>query len=366
MNAVNINKNNAVNKKTLHVGTGSPYDIIIKKGIISDCGQYICRLTKAKRIMIISDSNVFPIYGDVVSDSLKNSGFEVYSHVFTAGEENKRLSTISEMYTSLVENGFTRSDLIVALGGGVTGDMAGFAAATYLRGIDFVQIPTSLLAQVDSSVGGKTGVDIPQGKNLVGAFWQPVLVLIDPNTLRTLSDLLFADGMGEVIKYGCIKSLSLFEDLENKDAHDFIDDIIFRCLEIKRDVVENDEREKGERMLLNFGHTLGHAMEKEHNYTGLTHGQAISIGMVMMTKASEQAKLTPPGTAQRIANLCQKYNLPVSDNTPVKKIVESAFSDKKSSQNGISLIILNSIGDSKAYRIQKKDLYEFIAPNKKL
>ena len=180
--------------KTLHIATGKPYDIIIERGIIDQCGTYVRGVSKAKKAMIISDSNVFPIYGGRAEASLKQAGFETVQFVFNAGEESKRLETIAQMYTALIENGFTRSDIIVALGGGVVGDMSGFAAATYLRGIDFVQIPTSLLAQVDSSVGGKTGVDIPQGKNLVGAFWQPNTVLIDPDTLNTLTPYFFTDG----------------------------------------------------------------------------------------------------------------------------------------------------------------------------
>ncbi|HHZ05175.1 MAG TPA: 3-dehydroquinate synthase [Clostridiales bacterium] len=352
--------------KKLHVATGNPYDIIIDRNLLNSCGTYIKPLTKANRVMVISDSNVFPLYGESIKKSLENTGYQVFTYTFKAGEEQKRLSTINEMYNALADNGFTRKDLIVALGGGVTGDMAGFAAATYLRGIDFVQIPTSLLAQVDSSVGGKTGVDIPQGKNLVGAFWQPILVLIDPNTLSTLSDKLFADGMGEVIKYGCIKSRELFEKLERLNANSIIDDIIYDCVSIKRDVVQNDEREKGQRMLLNFGHTLAHAMEKEHNYSTLTHGEAVAIGMVMMTLASEQNNLTPTGTANRIARLCEKYSLPTADTTPIQKIVRSTSGDKKSAGNAISLIILKDIGCSQTYKIDKKDLLQFIAPKDKM
>ena len=346
--------------KTISVATGSPYNILIERGLIKNCGEEIRKVSKAKRVMVISDSNVFPIYGDTVINSLKDNGFEVFSCIFEAGEHSKKLETIYTFYNELVNNGFTRSDLIVALGGGVTGDMSGFAAATYLRGIEFVQIPTSLLSQVDSSVGGKTGVDIPQGKNLVGAFWQPNVVLIDPDTLDTLTDHFFADGMGEVIKYGCIKNTELFNTLEEKDAKDIIDDIIYECVKIKRDVVERDEHDHGERALLNFGHTLGHAIEKEYNFEGISHGQAVAVGMVMMTKASEKANITPTGTADRIAKLCEKYNLPTTDKTPVENIVKSSFSDKKSSASNISLIVLNKIGDSKIHPVAKSDMLDFV------
>jgi len=346
--------------KTLHVATGRPYDILIKRGIINNCGEHIRCVSKAKKAMVISDTNVFPIYGERVISSLKSSAFDICNFVFEAGEQSKKLDTIAQMYDALVNSGLTRSDIIIALGGGVAGDMSGFAAATYLRGIDFAQIPTSLLSQVDSSVGGKTGVDIPQGKNLVGAFWQPNVVLIDPDTLDTLTDHFFADGMGEVIKYGCIKNSDLFATLESKNAKDIIEDIIYECVKIKRDVVERDEHDHGERALLNFGHTLGHAIEKEHNFEGISHGEAVAVGMVMITKASEAAGITPQGTVNRIAALCKKYGLPVSDNTPVKNIVESSFSDKKSSSDSISLIVLNEIGKSKIHPVKKADMYSFV------
>lgn len=346
--------------RTISVATGRPYNILIERGLIKGCGEEIKRVSKAKRVMVISDTNVFPIYGEAVVNSLKDNGFEVYTSVFEAGEQSKRLETICTFYNALANNGFTRSDLIVALGGGVTGDMSGFTASTYLRGIDFVQIPTSLLSQVDSSVGGKTGVDIPQGKNLVGAFWQPNVVLIDPDTLDTLTDHFFSDGMAEVIKYGCIKNAELFNTLNEKNAKEIIDDIIYECVKIKRDVVEIDERDHGERALLNFGHTLGHAIEKEYNFEGVSHGQAVAVGMVMMTKASEIAGITQAGTADKITELCKKYNLPVSDKAPVESIVKSSFSDKKSSASDISLIVLNKIGDSKIYPVAKSDMLAFV------
>lgn len=347
--------------KKLTVKTGKIYDILIKRGIISGCGELICPLAKGNKAMIISDSNVYPIYGDTVKTSLKNSGFDVYFHIFTAGEQSKNLDSIAKMYNSLAENNFSRYDIIIALGGGVTGDMAGFAAATYMRGIDFVQIPTSLLAQVDSSVGGKTGVDIKQGKNLVGAFWQPLAVIIDPNTLNTLTPEFFADGMAEVIKYGCIKSTALFDKLEKENAIDIIEDIIFDCVSIKSKVVENDERESGERMLLNFGHTLGHSIEKAYNYTGITHGQAVGIGMMMITKASEKHGISVPGSAQQIEKLLQKYNLPILDKTPVRTITDGAFSDKKSSGDSINVVLLKKIGDSFIKKLKKNELYNFIS-----
>ena len=347
--------------RKISVATGRPYEIFIQRGILNTCGEFIrCVSSKSKKVMIISDSNVFPLYGEQVKNSLEKNGFSVYSHIFTAGEQSKNLDTVYTMYQSLVENSFTRKDLIIALGGGVTGDMAGFVSATYLRGIDFVQIPTSLLAQVDSSVGGKTGVDLPQGKNLVGAFWQPVAVLIDPDTLHTLTPHFFADGMGEVIKYGCIKSRSLFDTLEKENAQNIIEEIIEECVTIKRDVVQRDETEKGERALLNFGHTLGHAIEKEHHFTDISHGQAVAIGMVMMAEAGENNGITEKGTAERIARLCRKYSLPTADSTPVKDIVRSSFNDKKSTGRAVSLIVLDEIGTSRIYPVEKSEMLDFV------
>ena len=247
--------------KKLTVNVGKGYDILIEKGIINHTVDYIKNVTKAKKICLISDTNVFPLYGETVENSLLGGGYEVYDYIYTAGEESKTTATVISMVEFMAQNEFTRNDLVVALGGGVCGDMAGFASAIYLRGIDFVQIPTSLLAQVDSSVGGKTAVDLPQGKNLCGAFHQPVLVLIDTDTLTTLTPHFYSDGMAEAIKTGCIKSESLFELIENNDSREIIDEIVYRCVCIKAGVVERDEKEHGERALLNFGHTPGHAIE---------------------------------------------------------------------------------------------------------
>ncbi len=260
------------------------------------------------------------------------------------------------MVEFLAEKGLTRKDLVVALGGGVCGDMAGFAAAVYLRGIDFVQIPTTLLSQVDSSVGGKTGVDLPQGKNLCGAFHQPVLVLIDPLALHTLSDHYFSDGMGEVIKAGCIKSAQLFEKIENKDVKENIEEIIFECVDIKRSVVERDEKEQGERALLNFGHTIGHGIEKLHNFSGVSHGEAVGIGMLMISEIGEKAGLTEKGTADRIKAVLEKYNMQTSDNHSAESIIEAMQSDKKRTLNGINFVMLKSIGNSFIYPVENEKI----------
>ena len=342
----------------LTVYTSKPYTIRIERGCLQKTGSF-CRelFPKSIRTVIVSDSHVFPLYGERVLSSLQEAGFAADSFVFPAGEEHKQLSTFENILLFLAEKRLTRTDFIIALGGGVTGDMAGFAAACYLRGIPFVQIPTSLLAQVDSSVGGKTAVDLPQGKNLVGAFHQPSLVLIDPDTLSTLPPKWFADGMGEVIKYGCIRSEELFSLLEAENISQNMEEILYRCVDIKRKIVEHDEFDTGERMLLNFGHTLGHALEKLHGFSGLSHGAAVGIGMVMITKASEKAGLTAPGTADRIASLLHKFGLPASDTVSLPELLDATGSDKKSAGSSIRIILLRSVGES---FIQKMDREEFL------
>ena len=346
----------------LTVQTANPYSVFIEYGLLARTGEQCLSLFPAgTRVMVISDSNVFPLYGETVMDSLRRAGYEVHSCVFPAGEQSKLLSTVETFYRALAENGFTRSDFIVAFGGGVTGDMAGFAAATFLRGIDFVQIPTTLLAQVDSSVGGKTGVDLPFGKNLVGAFHQPRLVLIDPDTLSTLPPHFFADGMGEVIKYGCIRRPALFNRLLHEDVQEHLEEVIYECVDCKRQVVEADALDKGERMILNFGHTLGHALEKLHGFSGLSHGEAVGIGMVLIAKAGERAGLTAPGTSEKIAALLEKYHLPTKTDWSIEQIAEATALDKKSAGKNLRLILLHDIGDAYIYTIPAADLQMFLS-----
>lgn len=331
-------------KLTVNVGGG--YDILIEKGLLSDAGKYVSSVMHCKKLVLISDTNVYPLYGDLVKDSLEKYNYSVDTYIFEAGEASKKTSVVIDMVEFMADKGLTREDGVIALGGGVCGDMAGFAAAIYLRGIKFVQIPTTLLSQVDSSVGGKTAVDLPQGKNLCGAFHQPSSVLIDPKVLDTLSGHFFNDGMGEVIKYGCIKAADLFERLEQENPKDFIDDLIYQCLDIKRQVVENDEKEHGERALLNFGHTCGHAIEKLWNFETVSHGVAVGIGMVMITAVSERMGITKPGTVQRIIDVLQKNNMKIEDTHSVADIVEAMHADKKRTGSGIKFVMLREIGNS--------------------
>jgi 3-dehydroquinate synthase len=343
----------------LTVHTSSPYEIVVERGCLARAGELAAAVfPPGARAVVVSDSNVLPLYGKAVVQSLGAAGFPAALCEFPAGEASKRLTTVEGMYRAFASAHLTRSDFVVALGGGVTGDMAGFAAATWLRGIRYLQIPTSLLAQIDSSIGGKTAVDTPQGKNLVGAFHQPSLVLIDPDTLATLTPAFFADGMGEAIKHGCIKSRALFDLIRDTDVKNDMERMIVENLKIKRAAVEADEFDNGERMLLNFGHTFGHALEKLHGYRGLSHGQAVGVGMVMMAKCGEKAGLTEPGTADEIASVLAKYGLPTCDTVDVGDIAETAMLDKKSRGGVINLVMLKKIGESFLYSVDRKRLLE--------
>ena len=342
--------------KKLTVNVKDKYDILIDRGLLEKTGELVKSVLNSKKIMLISDTNVYDIYGDAVKLSLEEQGYQVFTYIFPAGEASKKTAVVVDMVEQMAQCGMTRIDGVVALGGGVCGDMAGFAAAIFLRGIKFVQIPTSLLAQVDSSVGGKTAVDLPQGKNLCGAFHQPSLVIIDTNVLKTLSPHFFSDGIGEVIKYGCIKSESLFERLEKENAEDYIEDVIYECLDIKRIIVENDEKEFGERALLNFGHTCGHAIEKLWNFETVSHGEAVGIGMVMASRAGESIGLTEEGTADRIAALLKKYGLRSADTHSTAEIVDAMSADKKRTGTGIKLVMLKKIGDSFIYPVDNSEI----------
>ncbi|ACD22746.1 3-dehydroquinate synthase [Clostridium botulinum] len=327
------------------------YSIIIKKGLINELSNEINKLYKGKKIFILTDENVNYHYGDKVKDLLINNGYDVKKMVLKPGEETKSFNTLPKIYNEFLDFKLTRSDLIITLGGGVIGDLGGFAASTFLRGIDFIQVPTSLLAQVDSSVGGKVAVDLDRGKNLVGSFYHPKVVLIDPDVLITLKDKFFKDGMAEVIKYGCIKDLNFFyklKEFKSKDeVLDNIEDIIYTCCNIKRIVVENDEKDKGERMLLNFGHTLGHAIESYYNFNKYTHGEAVGIGMYKIIKMSEEKGITPKGCADEIKDILIQYSLPYDiDIENLDEILETISLDKKNINNVLKIVLLDRIGQS--------------------
>ncbi|MGC4019690.1 MAG: 3-dehydroquinate synthase [Muricomes sp.] len=335
---------------TVNLGENS-YPIFIESGILKNAERYVSQIFRAKRIFIISDDNIYPLYGKTLIDALPS--YECHSLVLPHGELTKSFQSLPQIYAAMLEKKITRSDLVIALGGGVIGDLAGFAAATYLRGVKFVQIPTSLLAQVDSSVGGKVAVDLPQGKNLVGAFYHPKLVLIDPDILNTLPPRYITDGMGEVIKYGCIRDASLFDLLSSytcfEDLKEQLASIIYRCVDIKRTIVEADQFDTGERMLLNFGHTLAHTIEQYYHYERESHGEAVAIGMYQITKISEKAGLTTPGEAEKILQILKTYGLPYECGLPVSELTDAMQLDKKNLDNQLNVILLHSIGDSYIY-----------------
>lgn len=338
-------------KLTVDLGKNS-YPIYIENDILSKSGEFIAETLSGRRIMIISDDNVYPLYGDIVEKGLEKN-FECHHIILPHGESTKSFQSLPKIYSAMLEAKISRSDIVIALGGGVIGDLAGFAASSFLRGVKLVQIPTSLLAQVDSSVGGKVAVDLPEGKNLVGAFYQPSLVLIDPLVLNSLNKRFINDGMGEVIKYGCIKDAGLFNTLESHSSFDELKEelpsIIHRCVDIKRVVVEHDQFDTGERMLLNFGHTLGHTIEQYYHYGRESHGEAVSIGMYQLSLIAEQENLTPFGTAGRILNVLKTYGLPYECNLPMKDLTGAIKLDKKNLDNHLNIVLLHAIGDSYVY-----------------
>lgn len=338
-------------KLNVDLGKNS-YPIYIENNILAKADTLIAETFSGRRIMIISDDNVYPLYGDALTKSLEKS-YECHHIILPHGEATKSFQSLPAIYAAMLEAKISRSDAVIALGGGVIGDLAGFAAASFLRGVRFIQIPTSLLAQVDSSVGGKVAVDLEQGKNLVGAFYQPSVVLIDPLVLNTLSRRFINDGMGEVIKYGCIKDASLFDTLEShssfEDLKEILPSIIHRCVDIKRVVVEHDQFDTGERMLLNFGHTLGHTVEQYYQYERESHGEAVSIGMYQLTLLAEQEGLTSPGCAKRIRNVLETYGLPYECGLSVESLTGAIKLDKKNLDNHLNIILLHEIGDSYIY-----------------
>ncbi len=321
-------------------------------------GEYVRRVSKCRKAAVITDDIVASYYLDEVEASLKREGLETCAHVFPNGEASKRHATLLDVYEFLTQNQLTRSDLIVALGGGVVGDLAGFAAATYLRGIDFVQIPTTFLAQIDSSVGGKTAVDTPHGKNLVGAFHQPILVLCDLDALSTLPEENFKDGVGEAIKYGMIKDARLFELLRSGACKEHLLDVVTTCIDIKRAVVENDELDRGERMLLNFGHTVGHAVE---NYMGyqLTHGKCVGVGMAVISKAAAEAGIGDREVYTAVVEALKAYDMPYALDIDYDAALNACLSDKKRDKDEIRCILIRKIGEGYVYTMKASDFKPF-------
>jgi len=330
--------------KVIQVSASKSYQVLIGSGILPALGQEVRKVTKAQTAAIISDSTVWPLYGTCTEKSLVDAGLRVVHFVFPAGESSKNGETYLSILDFLARNHVTRTDCIVALGGGVVGDISGFAAATFLRGISYIQVPTTLLAAVDSSVGGKTAIDLPAGKNLAGAFCQPKLVLCDIDTLNSLPQDIFRDGCAEVIKYGVLYDSNLFSHLTVKGIDFDREAVIARCVELKRDVVKEDEFDTGARQKLNLGHTIGHGVEARSNFT-LSHGKAVAIGMAIVSRAATKLGICTEDTCEQILHTLHQFSLPTETQCTGQELYESALSDKKRAGGNVNLVIPKSIGN---------------------
>lgn len=345
--------------KTIRVESSRNYDVLIGNGLLEKAPELIREVSGARRVTLVSDDTVRRLYGDALSLRLKGAGFSVIPYVFPHGEESKNFSVLNGLLETMCEAGMTRSDLVVALGGGVVGDLAGFGAAIYQRGIDYVQIPTTLLAAVDSSVGGKTAVDLSHGKNQAGAFHQPIRVICDPDTLRTLPETEYRCGCAEIIKYAVLSGEALFSGLEETPVRDQYEKIIAACVEIKRDVVRGDEFDRGERMKLNLGHTFGHAAESLSHFT-ILHGQGVAMGLSVMARAAAAKGFCAPETAERIIALLARYGLPTEMEYDADRVAEVCRTDKKADGDTVRLIVPEAIGSCRILPVAAGELREWL------
>lgn len=345
--------------KTVTVDASKRYEILIEQGILQRAGQEIAQLFTPCTAALVTDDIVDSLYAEAVSEALAKAGFAVCKFVFPNGEGSKNLTTFGQVLEFFAQNKLTRSDLVVALGGGVCGDLAGFAASVYLRGIRFLQIPTTFLAAIDSSVGGKTGIDLAAGKNLAGSFYQPSLVLCDPGVFATLPERVYADGVAEAIKYGVLAAPELFEQLAAGRTQDALEDIIEQCVAIKRDLVMRDEYDNGDRQLLNLGHTIGHAVEQCSGYS-ISHGQAVGLGMLTISKAAWRLGLSEIDCSIPIAAALQANQLPLEVPFTAGELAEAALLDKKRRGDTITLVIPKRIGHCVLHKVSVTALEDFI------
>ena len=346
----------------IHVNTDRPYDVIIESGLLNRIGDFIEPLKGPCSTIIVSDSHVAPLYLETVKAQLEAKGYQVHQFVFPAGEESKNAKTLLELVEYMASIPMTRKDLLIALGGGVVGDMGGFAAATFLRGIDYIQIPTSLLAAVDSSVGGKTAVNLEAGKNLWGAFKQPLTVLCDPQALNTLPRDQWINGCGEVVKYAFLDVAGLLPLLEQKpliDNPDQVTQVIARCVHAKASIVEQDEREGGLRQLLNLGHTFAHGIEKASHYQ-VPHGEAVAIGLMLMAQGAVQVDGLDASVVDKLKALLEAHYLPTSTDIPKDQLLEAAKHDKKSHGDTITIVVPVDYGHSQLKTIRHQDLAAYL------
>ena len=341
--------------KTVKVNASKSYDVLIGRNLIERAGELIEKVLPICTLALVTDDTVDALYSKTVTTALENAGYKVKKFVFCHGEESKNLTKYSEILNFLAQNELTRTDAVVALGGGVVGDMAGFAAATYLRGIKYIQIPTTLLAQIDSSVGGKTAIDLTHGKNLVGAFCQPSLVICDVNTLSTLPKEIYLDGMGEAVKYAFLdkKIYTLLQD-----EYDILD-LVYLCVDYKRFVVENDEFEKGMRKLLNLGHTPAHGIEKLSSYT-ISHGRAVTLGLKIILKNSLKHGYIDKELFGNAIALIEKQVGKLECPYTIKEICSSSLNDKKRSGDYITLIMVYGVGDCRLVKIKVDELWGYL------
>lgn len=346
--------------RTVRVETETPYDVLVGHGLLSDCGGRIAAATGARRAAVVSDRRVSALYCGAVAASLEASGVAAERFAFTPGEGGKSVATLSRLLEWLAERRFTRSDLVVALGGGVTGDLAGFAAAVYLRGVRYVQLPTTLLSAVDSSVGGKTAINLRAGKNLAGAFWQPSLVLCDCDILASLPDEILSDGLAECVKYGAIADRGLFELFASRNFRARMEETVARCVQIKAGIVARDERDDGERQLLNFGHTVGHAVELASGMA-ISHGRAVAIGMTVATRAAERLGLTEEPCLAPLVGALEANGLPVDCPFDAPRLAQAALGDKKRRGDVVTLVVPKKIGRCAPHPIAVGELERFIA-----
>lgn len=344
---------------TISVAASKYYDVKIAAGLLDSVGMEAAALVQGRKAAVITDETVATLYGQRATASLKAAGFIVHFFAFPSGESSKNGETYLKLLNFLAENHLSRGDLLVALGGGVVGDLAGFAAATYLRGIPYLQVPTTLLAMVDSSVGGKTAIDLPAGKNLAGAFYQPSAVLCDTLTLHTLPERLFLDGCGEVIKYGVLSGRTFCDELISTPRWEHPEKMIARCVSIKRDFVAEDEFDTGSRQLLNLGHTFGHAVEAVSGFS-LSHGQSVAIGMAMIARAAAAFGLCSGATRDEITAILRRYRLPIAADLPPQALLTTVLEDKKRRGNEITLVIPREIGNCVLYKIPVSQLEAWI------
>ena len=330
--------------RTVNIDLRDGYTVYIEQGLIDKCGDYIEKICTGRRAVIVSDSNVAPLYAQRIADSLKCRGFETGLFTIPAGEESKTPDNLVNCADFCAQSELTRSDVIVALGGGVITDMAGLCGALYQRGIAVCQIPTSLLAMVDSSVGGKTAVNLSRGKNMFGAFYQPSLVLCDSTVLSTLPDCEFANGMAEVVKYAVLRDGRIRKIIDSDNIEDTLDELIEECVKIKKEYVCEDEYDTGKRQFLNLGHTIGHAIERRSNFS-IPHGSAVSAGMCIVARACSKLSFCSEDTAKYIENLCRKYNLPTDVQMNEDELFAASLSDKKRMGDKVTMVLIREIGD---------------------